>query len=1366
MQNITLRLLFIVTLFTSFSGVIAQERKQNDNDGLDTFIYTKLKATKSDTKKLELKGSRTLNEGLGKSKLRAPNYDIIGTEGFLSVSSTGGANYEVPIEVPPGIKGVQPAISLGYNSQEGNGIAGYGWNINGISVITRIPSSNYHDGVIDGIDFDNLDRFALDGQRLILKSGNYGANGAIYQTENYSNIKVESKGTSTYGPSYFIVQYPDGSKAYYGWSSDSRSPSNYAISFWEDHTQGMRINYEYEKANNSQSIKKIRYGSRFNDIPINEIRFTYAQERARYEQAYIANTSIARTHLLSKIEVFGSGVKFRTYDLDYNTSRLNYQRLDRVTETSGDGLKTKAPINFDYPTTSSGVNYEDVTAVGLSEIEKRNAEVISFDITGNSEMDFLVYPKDDKDKFWLFKNVQSSSTNTPWQINTGFFESIFPTTMLNDQDLLLPGQGLTIVQNRSTSSVDFKTYSNGVSSPIFLHYVNTWTAPTYTTYTSPTASMLKRVEQQQISGDFDGDGLTEALSVGKPYSQTICFDTGGGPTCNTTLIDYKRVYLHSLGENGSTSLAGHLVESIDDEDRLMTGDFNGDGKTDMLHIKDNKFFVYTIDSSNNLQLLWQTVNGGINLDTTFLLGDYNGDGKTDILNPTANNSVVFGVYISTGTQFSAENRSQPFRYKKTNFNGNNGILSGYDLVPLDVNGDGKTDIIDYNTVTTNGSSNGTQTLTIYNNLGLSGTTNSKRVEFENGGHATKTGNLKHFPIPIFLTSSRSNKNLEFASISDRWVTNFHFSQDHRSDILLNNIQSNGITHSVFYASLDPSENHWGGYDAAVYQASLSQETYPNVDLQIAPGVRVVSRLQRSGTTGQFASEPIELVKQYYGYYGATHNLNGRGFLGFKGVAQSNWHSTHGERKFNVTLYDTDLRGAKEASYYQTFDYFFNIPSSNYINKSTYEYASSLSTDKVFKLSMTSSLEQNSLTGAFRSTNYTYDSYNNPSSIISNYNGGAQKQWFTYYNNTSGLNYFVGRNRTTIKRSEIGGESFETTKIFSYSDYFLESINTKVAGASNIIEDFERDIYGNITRKTVTPSGENSRETSFAYDTSGRFLIASTDVEGLITNYDYNNNNGNLEEITNPFGQTTTFLNDSWNRVSKETDYLGNETEMIYRKDYDYDHELVITTRDDEGAWSNVYYDRLHRIRRISEKNLLDEWVSTSYRYDNLGRLERTSQPYYSTEGPTQWTETEFDFYERPSKQTLHTGREINISYNGLSTTVDDGVKTVTQTADGLGNTLSSTDPGGTINYEYFGNGSLKIANNSGVVVSVEQDAWGRKTKLTDPSAGTYKYEYNGFDQLTKEISPKGETTYTYSPEGKLISTEILGDHTDQTLTYT
>ena len=48
------------------------------------------------------------------------------TNGELSVSLSGAATYNIPIEVPPGLNGVVPQLSLNYSSQSGEGIAGGG----------------------------------------------------------------------------------------------------------------------------------------------------------------------------------------------------------------------------------------------------------------------------------------------------------------------------------------------------------------------------------------------------------------------------------------------------------------------------------------------------------------------------------------------------------------------------------------------------------------------------------------------------------------------------------------------------------------------------------------------------------------------------------------------------------------------------------------------------------------------------------------------------------------------------------------------------------------------------------------------------------------------------------------------------------------------------------------------------------------------------------------------------------------------------------------------------------------------------------------------------------------------------------------
>ncbi|WP_299223194.1 RHS repeat-associated core domain-containing protein [uncultured Psychroserpens sp.] len=1335
----------LICLFIYISNTNAQGKKTIPNIG-DTFTYEQLNVLEEESGNLEITGVKATKSTSSSMSVRSTGAGVGETLGELSVSLTGGAKYNIPIAVPPGINGVIPEVSVSYDSQSGNGLAGYGWNVSGVSVISRIPSTNFHDGEIDGIDYDNMDRFALDGQRLVLKSGTYGGNGAQYETEDFSNLKITSHGTSyfgsNYGPSYFMVHFPDGSKAKYGGNFDKITHVSYAIAYWEN-PQGVRISYQYLKSNNSLSIFKIKYGSMNANTPINEIQFNYTTSgRERWEQSYINNVSFERRNLLKNIEVYSEGVRYRKYAFTHNTTPLGYDRLTSATEYSGDATASHSSISFDYDTTSSSVNYNGLTTdLGLINIEQRNAKTVSLDLTGNGKMDFLVYPNT-KNKFWVFKDIQSSGTNYPWLVNSGTFEAIFPTTALSYQNKVLSGQGLTVVQNSTGNQVQLKVYSKAPPSsgaPISYNYTKTWNSPMITT-------SIKK-PHDYISGDFDGDGLTDVLAVGRRY------------THNSTTVNYKNVYFINLDRNitsGFSNLAGSLQLQVGQNDKLHAGDFNGDGKTDLLHVAAGKLYVYGLNSNNTISLLWQKNDSGINLNDPLYLGDYNGDGKTDFLDPTTNGSYSFRTFLSTGTAFAIQTRTQPFKYVKTNWNGNNGVLSGYNLIPLDINGDGRTDIVEYNTTTYNFSTNGTQVIKIYNNKGMVDNSSPGQIKFTYGGTATKTGNLKHFPIPVYLTSDQPNKNLDFASISNKWVTNFSFTQDHREDVLLRSVNNNGIKHDIEYKNLDPSAMN-SSY-MQVYQ-TVSEEIYPYIDLNIAPGFRVVSMIERSSSTAGFNLTP---TKKLYVYYGAVYNTDGLGFLGFKGVARSNWHTSNSDRIFTVSKHDVSLRGAVTNQYTLANYVTFYVPSSGYITKTTNQYSSSLSSNKMFKLWMNSSLTQNNIDGSYSNAMYQYDSYNNPTTITTSYLGGSSFESMTYSNNT-GSTYYIGRPSTRVATSIIGGETFTSEQQYIYTGYLLTQKKLKGNGTPFDIENFQHDTFGNVTKKTIIPNGESPREIEFEYDISGRFLTKSIDIQDLETNYEYNTTNGNLTSITNPFSQQTIYEYDAWNRPIKSIDYLGKRYETSYTEDSN--HFYSVLNQGEDGSESEVIYDPLMRISKVKEKNVLGQWTNISYEYDAIGRLYKKSEPYSGSSSPSQWNETTYDLYSRPVTHSLYTGRIINITYNGLSTTVNDGVKTVTSLRDGIGNTTSVTDPGGTINYTFYGNGNIKNSNYDGVVVSVEQDGWGRKTKLIDPSAGTYKYTYNGFGELITEISPKGTTDYTYSTTGQLLTKNISGDLTDMTINY-
>ena len=98
------------------------------------------------------------------------NLPVGAIPGNYGVSNTGSATYRIPIYTPQGVNNFQPSISIVYNSNSLYGIAGAGWNIAGISAITRSNKDYYHDGKNEEMIFNSAGKFVLDGNRLIIKN--------------------------------------------------------------------------------------------------------------------------------------------------------------------------------------------------------------------------------------------------------------------------------------------------------------------------------------------------------------------------------------------------------------------------------------------------------------------------------------------------------------------------------------------------------------------------------------------------------------------------------------------------------------------------------------------------------------------------------------------------------------------------------------------------------------------------------------------------------------------------------------------------------------------------------------------------------------------------------------------------------------------------------------------------------------------------------------------------------------------------------------------------------------------------------------------------------------------------------------------
>ena len=144
--------------------------------------------------------------------------------GSAAVSPSGAAIYNIPIQVPPGTAGMQPNLTLTYNSHTGDGIAGIGWSLSGLATIHRCASTVVQDGIKGAINYDANDRFCFQGERLIrINTGlNYGAPGQEYRTEHESFTRIISYGGTDGNPTYFKAWTKSGQIMEFGNTGDSR----------------------------------------------------------------------------------------------------------------------------------------------------------------------------------------------------------------------------------------------------------------------------------------------------------------------------------------------------------------------------------------------------------------------------------------------------------------------------------------------------------------------------------------------------------------------------------------------------------------------------------------------------------------------------------------------------------------------------------------------------------------------------------------------------------------------------------------------------------------------------------------------------------------------------------------------------------------------------------------------------------------------------------------------------------------------------------------------------------------------------------------------------------------------------------------
>ncbi|VVM17731.1 hypothetical protein BSPWISOXPB_1176 [uncultured Gammaproteobacteria bacterium] len=273
------------------------------------------------------------------------------TTGALSIGQ-GAANYAIPITVPPGISGMKPELSINYNSNSGNGLLGVGFGLGGLSAIHRCSKTIAIDGVKGGVNYDDNDRYCLDGQRLIAISGQNGKSGSEYRTEIETFSRVKFTGN------HWTAETKSGQTFEYGNTDDSKieAQGKSIVRLWAVNkitdASNNAINYIYneDKARGEYILQRINYGN-------NSVRLTYA-DRNDTHTSYLAGSKLQQTKRLNNIITYANDNSIRTYDLEYQYyGTPKKSQLTSIQECTNNGrCLPKTKFRWSNKETSFGVN--------------------------------------------------------------------------------------------------------------------------------------------------------------------------------------------------------------------------------------------------------------------------------------------------------------------------------------------------------------------------------------------------------------------------------------------------------------------------------------------------------------------------------------------------------------------------------------------------------------------------------------------------------------------------------------------------------------------------------------------------------------------------------------------------------------------------------------------------------------------------------------------------------------------------------------------------------------------------------------------------------------------------------------------------